>query len=200
MTKGRNLAGEPRDELRFDHVMLAAEHVAPAGPGIDADALWRRGALARIAQMAGALEEVLALTIRYAGEREQFGRPIARFQAVQQQAALLAAETAAAGAAADAAIAAAERGDATCEIAAAKSRINEAAGIAAAIAHQVHGAMGFTREHRLNFLTRRLWSWREEFGDESYWWSRLGLAAAAIGGDALWAYLTDPDKPAKVAL
>ncbi|HXQ52238.1 MAG TPA: acyl-CoA dehydrogenase family protein [Stellaceae bacterium] len=195
LTHGENLAGEPRDAVRFGDVVLAADAVAPAG--VDFDALWRRGALCRAATMAGALDEVLDLTVRYCGERVQFGRPIGKFQAIQQQVAELAAMVAASGVAADAASAAAERGNATFAIAAAKARIGEAAGPAAAIAHQVHGAMGFAREHRLNLYTRRLWSWREEFGDESYWWGWLGRAAARVGGDALWPFLTGPRDEAK---
>ena len=200
LTRGATLADEPRDDLRFDNVTLAAGDVAPAGRGIDLDALWRRGALARVAQMTGALEAVLDMTVRYAGERVQFGRPIGKFQAIQQQVAELAAQVAASGVACDGAIAAAERGAATFEIAAAKARVSEAAGLAAAIAHQVHGAIGFAREHRLNLYTRRLWSWREEFGDESYWWGWLGRTVAAVGGEALWPFLTDPSKRSVVPL
>jgi acyl-CoA dehydrogenase len=197
---GRNLAGEPREAVEFASAHLAASDVAPCGDVIDLDALWRRGALARIAAMAGALEAVLEMTVRYANDRVQFGRAIARFQAVQQQIAALAANVAAACAAADAAIAAAERRPATFEIAAAKARINEAATLAAGVAHQVHGAMGFTREHRLHLATRRLWAWREEFGDESYWWSWLGRTAASVGGAGLWPFLTEGGEPDRVAL
>ncbi len=196
---GANAAGEKRDDVAFE-LTLERQRVAPAGAGIDFDALWRRGALARIAALAGALEQALELTLRYAKEREQFGRPIGKFQAVQQQIAVLAANVAAGCAAADAAIAAAERGSATFEIASAKARIGEAATLVASIAHQVHGAMGFTREHPLHLTTRRLWSWREEFGDESYWWNWLGLTAAKIGGDELWAFLTSRDKQLPVPL
>ena len=188
--EGRNLAGEPRDDVHFADTVLAPERVASAGMGVHAETLLRFGALARAAQMAGALEAVLELTVRYANERVQFGRPIAKFQAIQQQVAVLAANVAAAGAACDAAIAAAETGWAEFPIAAAKARINEAASVAAAIAHQVHGAMGFTSEHALHLFTTRLWSWREEFGDESFWWARLGAVAAAAGGDGLWPMLT----------
>jgi acyl-CoA dehydrogenase len=197
---GRNLAGEPRDEVDFADLSLAAARVAPAGTGIDFDALWRRGALARTTAMAGALEQVLALTVGYAMERQQFGRPIGKFQAVQQQIAVLAAQVAAAGAATDAAIAAAERGPAGFEIAAAKARIGEAATLVAAIAHQVHGAMGFTREHRLHLSTRRLWAWREEFGDETYWRRWLGRGALKLGGEGLWPFLTGSDKTPPIPL
>ena len=60
------------------------------------------------------------------------------------------------------------------EVAVAKVRAGEAAGIGAGIAHQAHGAIGFTYEHSLHFSTRRLWSWRAEFGSESRWAQRAG--------------------------
>jgi acyl-CoA dehydrogenase len=75
-------------------------------------------------------------------------------------------------------------------VAVAKVRAGEAAGVGAGIAHQTHGAIGFTYEHSLHFATRRLWSWRAEFGSESAWARELGRAVAARGADALWSDLT----------
>jgi alkylation response protein AidB-like acyl-CoA dehydrogenase len=75
------------------------------------------------------------------------------------------------------------------EIAAAKARAGEAAGTGAAIAHQVHGALGFTQEHELHRFTRRLWTWRDEFGAEAHWWRVVGSRAIAAGGDGLWPLL-----------
>ena len=187
---GHNLAGEPRDDLTFSDLALPGDRVAPAGAGIDGRALRRRGALMRALQMAGALERVLARTVAYASDRVQFGRPIARFQAIQHQLAELASEVAAAGAAVDAAVAAVERGEAGFALAAAKARAGEAAGRACAIAHQVHGAIGFTYEYDLNHSTRRLWSWRDEFGRESEWTRELGHDVMAAGAEALWSLLT----------
>jgi acyl-CoA dehydrogenase len=103
---------------------------------------------------------------------------------------VLAGHTAAAGLAADHAFRAADRGDPRFEVAAAKTRIGEAAGIGASIAHQVHGAFGFTYEHSLHFLTRRLWSWRAEFGAEAHWSTWLGRDVAARGASELWSYVT----------
>ena len=102
------------------------------------------------------------------GEREQFGRSISRFQAIQHYLAQMAAEVAAAGRAAQAAAAAAA-GDLTderflLEVAAAKSRVGEAVGYVVETAHQIHGAMGYTYEHQLHHFTRRLWAWRDEYG------------------------------------
>ncbi len=58
------------------------------------------------------------------------------------------------------------------------------------ISHQVHGAIGFTYEYALQFLTRRLWSWRAEFGANGEWGEVLGRMAVAQGGEHLWACLT----------
>lgn len=185
--QGWNQAREPRDTVRFDGVEIAADAV---GNGFDFDALYRRGALYRTVAMAGALEKVLALTVRYAGERVQFGRPIGKFQAVQQQIAVLATHVAASNAAANAAIAAHAGGDGAFQIAAAKTRVGQAAGVAAEIAHQVHGAIGFTHEHELHRSTRRLWAWRDEFGSEVEWAVWVGEAVAKIGGEGLWPFLT----------
>ena len=81
-------------------------------------------------------------------------------------------------------------GETAFEIAAAKIRVGEAAGLGAGIAHQSHGAIGFTYEHSLHFVTRRLWSWRAEFGGESHWSLEQGREVAARGAEALWPHLT----------
>jgi len=182
----KNLSGEPRATLRFD----GARPQAAAPLEGARERLMLEGALARSVQMAGALERALELSLAYANERVQFGRPIGKFQAVQHMLAQLAAHVAASSAAADAAVEASAAAADAFAVAVAKARVSEAAGKAAEIAHQVHGAMGFTREHALHYSTRRLWSWRDEFGGETFWQTRLGREAAATGGDGLWSLLT----------
>ncbi len=188
VTADRNLALEPRDTLVFDGAQVGA--AAPAAARIPDDAIWLYGALARSAQMAGGLEQAVGQATRYVTERRQFGKPIGAFQAIQWQLAILGEQTAAAGTAAANAFRAADRGDPAFEIAVAKVRVGEAAGIGASIAHQVHGAIGFTYEHALQFTTRRLWSWRAEFGGEGDWAGALGRSVAGRGADALWPFLT----------
>lgn len=187
-----NIGRDPRDAMTFDGAAPVAVADLPAG--MDVDALRVYGALARSAQMAGAAAAVLDHCVRYAGEREQFGRPLAKFQAIQHQLARLATEAAAAQIAAQTACRGADvtdmAGGLDFEVATAKIRTGEAAGKAAAIGHQVHGAIGFTDEHRLHYLTRRLWAWRSEFGAESYWSERLGRAVMARGADQLWPAIT----------
>jgi acyl-CoA dehydrogenase len=189
VTEGRTLAGDASDEVTFDGVRPIAR--APAPAGLDQTALMLMGATVRSVETAGALEAVLTHTVRYANERVAFERPIAKFQAVQHNLARLAGEVAAAvaaaGSAADAVAQATAFDEAIfLEAASAKIRCAEAAQEGVAIAHQVHGAIGFTKEHILHRFTLRLLSWRDDFGNESHWAVALGNLVAARGADDLW--------------
>ena len=186
LAEGRNLAGEPRDDVTFDGARVTGARVS----ALSREEAKSLGAVVRSAQIAGALQTTLELGVAYANDRVQFGKPIGKFQAVQQNLAVLAGQAAAAGAAADAAIEAAEKDLEALAIAVAKVRTGEAAGIGAGIAHQVHGAIGFTKEHALHHSTLRLYAWRDEFGNEAYWSRRLGDRVAAAGADRLWATIT----------
>jgi acyl-CoA dehydrogenase len=185
----RNPADEPRDTLHF-----ADAAAVQALWDIDLTAL---GALIRTAQIAGALDAALAQSIAYANDRVQFGKPIGKFQALQQNLAVFAEEAAAVNCAGQAAFAAAGKydGAADFEVAAAKLRANIAIGVGTSTAHQVHGAIGFTKEYSLHPLTRRLWSWRSEFGNDSHWSRILGQHVVAAGADAFWPTLTERSDP-----
>ena len=191
--KDWNHAREPRDTIVLEDQVLPDSRVSVANTGLALRDLMFLGALFRTVAMAGALERTLELTVDYAQSRVQFGRPIATFQAIQQQVAVMATEITAASAAAESAVLALSKGG-HFEIAAAKARVGEAAGIAAGVAHQVHAAMGFTYEYDLQRFTRRLWSWREEFGSDVAWSIWVGRAVASVGGDRLWALITSPNQ------
>jgi len=184
--EGSNLAGEPQDGVTIDCIVPPAQvAVLPEGWS-----MIELAAAARTAQIAGALDRVLEFSVNYAQDRVQFGRPIGKFQAVQQLLAVLAGQVAIGAAAAGLAAEGAARRDRT-DIAIAKAGAGEAAGVAAAIAHQVHGAMGVTREHPLHHWTLRLLSWRDDFGGDVAWQKEIGAKAlAGGGGPALWAALT----------
>ncbi len=127
------------------------------------------------AQMAGAMDAILNMTVRYAAERSQFGRPIAKFQAVQQQLSVLAELVTASRIAAE--LGCQEVADGTLNIlaaAVAKARASEAAGKVISIAHAVHAAMGITEEYDLQLYTRRLIEWRTDYGSAGYWNRRVG--------------------------
>ncbi|MCP3731422.1 hypothetical protein M9978_13410 [Sphingomonas sp. MG17] len=148
-------------------------------------------ALTRAAQMCGALEAALTLSIEFAGQRIQFGRALSKFQAIQHLLSEMSAEVAAASAALDAAVATVQPGTPLDlqAVAVAKFRAGLAAGTVCEHAHQIHGAIGYTQEYALARLTRRLWQWREDFGGESYWATELGRVALR-NQTPLWPQLT----------
>lgn len=190
---GQNLAGEPRDDVRLG-IRLDDGSVSPAlAPGVWDEA---RGlaALVAAAAIAGALEQTLTLTLGYVRDREQFGRPLAEFQAVQQHLAEIAEQVAAARAA----VAAATRAADPASYGAAKARASEAAGVVARLAHQLHGAMGTSREYPLGHLTTRLWSWTQDAGTAREWHRELGHALLA-GSRDLWTTVIDRSPPVPLA-
>ncbi|MGJ8537015.1 MAG: acyl-CoA dehydrogenase family protein [Parasphingopyxis sp.] len=153
-------------------------------------AFFAEAALMRACQIAGATEAMLRITLAHAQDRKQFGRPLAGFQAIQHQLAVLAEENAAASCAAASACQAAVAGNACFEMAAAKYRANRAATLAADIAHQVHGAIGFTREYSLRHFSQQAQAWARDFGNERYWALWLGRFALEARPAPLWNWLT----------
>jgi acyl-CoA dehydrogenase len=184
-------AGEPVGRLCQRPAIPVGQSVRP-GSGPNASEVM---ATARTAMIAGAMERILDLTIEHVQGRVQFGRPLARFQAVQQMVAVLASHAAVVGVASDTAIAAIEAAPeggssgAGFKAACAKARASEACYEVTRIAHQLHGAIGYTREHDLQRFTRRLWTWRDADGDEGYWQAQVGAAVIDAGGGGLWPLL-----------
>ncbi len=185
-----NVADEPRDTVHLNSFPVSSGDVGIGQECLSRDDVFVHGALLRSAAMLGALERVLDITVRYAADRVQFGRPIGKFQAVQQMVSVLASQVAACGIAVESAVKALDRSGADLQIAAAKTRVSEAAGSVAALAHQVHGAIGISREYALNLSTRRLWSWRDEFGSETEWSERIGSMLGGIGAAGMWLEVT----------
>ena len=182
-----SIGREPRADLLFEAAAPVASTLAPA---MTSERLLALGAMMRSSQIVGALHAILDLSVAYANTRQQFGRPIGKFQAVQQSLAVLAAEAAAADVAAATAWRAFDTGR-LLAAAVAKVRTAAAARTGAAIAHQVHGAIGVTDEHVLHHVTRRLWTWRTEFGTEQFWSEHLGRAFFDRPNAELWPILTE---------
>lgn len=189
VSEGTSAAGEPRDRL-------AVTNSQPLNLNADLHALI---AFLRVCQTAGALDAALELAIDHTSQRQQFGRPLSKFQSVQQSIALLAIEAAAVNCAAQGAAAALDRfgveGGASFEIGAAKLRANIAIKSGSALAHQVHGAIGFTQDYPLHELTRRMMGWRSEGGNDAYWSERIGAQALEWGGAGLWDAMTRRTDP-----
>jgi acyl-CoA dehydrogenase len=181
-----NIAGEPRDQIRFEATeALEVRRLTDDAVG----ELRSRYALARAVQISGALRRILDLTVAYARQREQFGRPIFEFQAIRSHLAVMAGEVEATeaivGAAAETTT---ESAEFRMLAAAAKVRAGMAVDAVTRSAHQVHGAIGLTQEYPLHSLTRRCWAWRDEAGSTNHW-SRV-IARALLESDELWPALS----------
>lgn len=182
--------------------MLANQFAAQAGealpdgqvsvPDASIDVRREQAALARAKQMVGALETILAMTISHVEDRRQFSRPISKFQAVQHSLAIIAGEVAAAAAAADHAVGKLDEGGVavTLAIGIARARIGEACSKVSALAHQLHGAIGYTSEHRLHLYTKAVWKWRDEFGTQAWWTQLVGRMVLEKGRDSFWPAVT----------
>jgi alkylation response protein AidB-like acyl-CoA dehydrogenase len=182
-TPGTNLAGEPRDGLRFADV--TARPIGDIEAPGDVRAV---PALLRSAMTLGALENVLEHTAAHVAVREQFGRPLARFQDVASTLAQMIEQVTLARVAV---LAATEAGLGRPDRAMIAAVVTaRAATDVARSAHQLHGAMGVTREHPLHLATRRLWSWRDEWGSEREWAVAIAAQARPLAGDPLWDWLT----------
>ena len=188
ITFGANLAGEARDRV---HGRVDLADIEQADGPVGMPHVVERGALSRVIMASGALTAMAQMTIDYTNARRQFGKPVATFQAVQLHLVTAAQCAVRAQMAADVAVRALDRGDASFEIAAARVVADDAITLGTRAAHQAHGAMGVTREYPLQQLTRRLWSWRHEWGTTTTWRRRLGTLVAEHGADHLFELMTD---------
>jgi len=137
------------------------------------------------ALLAGALQSVFQSTLQFANERQQFGRPIGKFQAIQHELAIMAEHVSSARMAAQIGCESADAQFDPLKVAVAKARASEAAVEVASLAHSIHGAIGFTAEFDLQLFTRRLHLWRQTAGAESFWQLRAGQALVAHQGMTL---------------
>lgn len=188
----RNLAGEPCDTVDFDLSDLAA---APLISDAVGEQFHLRGGLARSAQVCGAMDRVLEVVLTHVNEREQFGRAIGKFQAVQHLVADIATESSLARAATDTAVARAAASDwedpgMLFAVGVAKSCVGHAASVVVRNAHQVLGAIGTTLEHELHVLTKPILVRRSEYGSVHEWDETLAELAASAGRDRLWSLIT----------
>ncbi|MCR8896630.1 acyl-CoA/acyl-ACP dehydrogenase [Gordonia sp. GONU] len=184
---GTDLLGVSFGDIRFDQVATVFHAASP----VDAAEVRQRGALAYSAALAAAAGAVHDLTVRYASERIQFGRPLAKFQAIQQRLAMMAAQTTMMETAARVAAGATSQDPvgARAAVAAAKVVTSGYADEVAAAGHQIHGAIGFTSEHRLGRSTTALWTWRDRHGTEAEWAYVLAGQVLDEGADP-WEIIT----------
>lgn len=135
--------------------------------------------------MAGAARRALDMTLEHVAERQQFGRPVAQFQAVQNQVSVMAERVWAMRMAARLAFHAGGVQPSRELTAVGKTRCSEAAVLVADISHALHGAIGITEEYDLQLYSRRLREWRRAGGTEAWWARRLGQAVQSSSHSVL---------------
>jgi acyl-CoA dehydrogenase len=192
ITECDDLAAQPADDVAVDAVL--DEDRLRSTTADASEAFRHRGALARALQTCGALTRALELTGAHVTERVQFGRPLAKFQAVQALVANGASAVCLARSACDFAVQMAEihgfdSAPAQFAVAVAKIESCRATTVVARNTHQAHGAIGFTLDHRLRHFTTRALAWRSEFGNARQWQHQLG---AMLLGSRLsaWEFVT----------
>ncbi len=196
------VTGDRAASIAYDPGRYACTAAAPALADDKAAAL----ALARCLQITGAMDAALELSVQYVQDRKQFGQPLAKFQAIQHGLALAAEEIAACTALSDVALACAARQGISAArmpalLDAAAVVADRAVDVVFDVCHQVHGAIGFTREYALHRHSLDLLRWRDELallrGGELRAAERLGDAALEAGG--VWRAVTALMKPEKSA-
>jgi alkylation response protein AidB-like acyl-CoA dehydrogenase len=131
-------------------------------------------ALSLAALIAGASDRVFEMTLAWANQREQFGKPIGRFQALQQQISEVAEQVFGARMAAEMSCRSANWQPVSALAALAKAQTSQAVARIVSVAHAVHGAIGVTQEFDLQLYTRRLTEWAKAGGGAEYWSQYLG--------------------------
>lgn len=192
ISKQENIGRDPRDLLSG-----AGEIINQGELNLTGDSVLYVGALQRSSQISGAASMALDLAVNYSADREQFGRPLSKFQTIQHYLSDLTGLVASVEAITLAAcVALDEYGleenstNTFRAIAAAKCRASDSVEKISRLSHQVHGAIGFTYEYGLHYVTRRLWAWRTEFGSSNYWGSYLGDLAINAGDTGIWPLVT----------
>jgi alkylation response protein AidB-like acyl-CoA dehydrogenase len=129
-----------------------------------------RSAAAKCAEMVGGAQQVLEMTVSYAKERVQFGRPIGSFQVIQHYCANMAIHVDGSRFVTYKAAWALSEGPqpATLEVSTAKAWVGETYRKLTALAHQIHGAIAFTKDHDLYLYYTRAKAGETVFGDGDY--------------------------------
>ena len=168
----KTIASDKLCEVVFDQVRVPRESILG-----QLDQGWsvvrkviERAAVAKCCEMVGNIQQVLEMTVDYAKERKQFDHPIGSFQVIQHYCANMATDVDGSRFSAyQAAWMLSEGLPCTKEVAIAKAWQSEACGRVISLAHQIHGAIGVTMDHDLQFYTRRAKAAEVTFGDADFY-------------------------------
>jgi alkylation response protein AidB-like acyl-CoA dehydrogenase len=168
----KTIANDKLCEVVFDGVKVARENIlGELNQGWDeVQKIVQRAAVAKCCEMVGCIQQALDMTVSYAKERKQYDRPIGSFQVIQHYCADMATDVDGTRLSTyQAAWMLSEGLPCTREIAIAKAWAGEACQRVMALAHQIHGAIGVTIDHDLQYYTRRAKAAEVSFGDASFY-------------------------------
>jgi len=172
------IASDRQCEVLFDDLAAGADSVlgAPGDGWGTIERTLRYAAAAKCAEMVGAGQQVLEMSVAYAKERVQFDRPIGSFQAIQHHCAnMLIDLDGMRYLTYEAAWLLSQGLPASKEVAMAKAWAGEAIGRIVRLGHQIHGGVGYTIDHDLQLYYRRGKAAQALFGDAGF--HREALAA-----------------------
>ena len=182
LTRLPNIAGYPLYATTFDSLTVGPEAVlGEPGTGWEllAPAL-DRAAVLRAAQIQGAAERLLELSVEYATGRTQFGQPIGRYQAVQYLCSDIAIGSHLTSLLVRYAAGRLDAGlPAGKAVAEAKAYASRTARLAPDRAHEVHAGIAFILDFDVQLFTRRCRHWELDLGDERYHRERIAAVLAA---------------------
>ena len=168
----KTIAGDKLCEVVFDRMSVPKANILgqPNQEWAVVQKIIERAALGKCCEMVGNIQRVLEMTVDYAKERKQFDRPIGSFQIIQHYCADMATDVDGARFSTyRAAWMLSEGLPCSKEVAIAKAWTSQASQRVAAMAHQIHGAIGVTIEHDLHFYTRRAKAAELAFGDADFY-------------------------------
>ena len=177
----KTIASDRQSEVSFDNVSVSSSSLLgeknQGWKTIEKVLKW--GAVGKCAEMSGGGQSVLDMTVEYAKQRTQFGRPIGTFQAIQHHCANMATDVEGAKFITyQAAWMLSEGLPADREVAMAKAWVSDSYKRVCALGHQSHGAIGFTKEHNMQLYSRRAKAAELAFGDSDL---HLDKVAEIIG-------------------
>jgi alkylation response protein AidB-like acyl-CoA dehydrogenase len=166
------IANDKLCQVVFKNVKVAKENIlGELNQGWkEVQKIIQRAAVAKCCEMVGCIQQALDMTVSYAKERKQYDRPIGSFQVIQHYCADMATDVDGTRLSAyQAAWMLSEGLPCAKEIAIAKAWAGEACQRVMALAHQIHGAIGVTIDHDLQYYTRRAKAAEVSFGDANFY-------------------------------
>jgi alkylation response protein AidB-like acyl-CoA dehydrogenase len=167
----RTIAGDKQCELSLEKVRVPRGNIlGQLGLGWEiVKRVMEWAALAKSAEMVGGNQQVMEMTVNYAKERIQFDRPIGSFQVIQHYLADMSIDVDSSRASLyKAAWMLSEGLPSTYEISVIKGWVSEAYRRVATRSHQIHAAIGFTKEYDLELYFRRAKTSELLFGDADF--------------------------------